>query len=56
MEVSENFAFLKQEFPHAVESASFAERHVFGDPRLPASMPGTRWSTCSSVFTRSKRP
>ena len=33
MEVSENFAFLKQEFPHAAESASFAERHVFGDPR-----------------------
>ena len=28
-----NFAFLKQEFPHAAESASFAERHVFGDPR-----------------------
>ena len=33
MEVSANFAFLKQEFPHAAESASFAERHVFGDPR-----------------------
>ena len=33
MEVSENFAFLKQEFPHVAESASFAERHVFGDPR-----------------------
>ena len=33
MEVSENFAFLKQEFSHAAESASFAERHVFGDPR-----------------------
>ena len=33
MEVSENFAFLKQEFPHAAESASFAERHVYGDPR-----------------------
>ena len=33
MEVSENFAFLKQEFPHAAASASFAERHVFGDPR-----------------------
>ena len=33
MEVSENFAFLKQEFPHAAESASYAERHVFGDPR-----------------------
>ena len=33
MDISENFAFLKQEFPHAAESASFAERHVFGDPR-----------------------
>ena len=33
MELSRNFAFLKQEFPHAAESASFAERHVFGDPR-----------------------
>ena len=33
MEISENFAFLKQEFPHAAESASFAERHVFSDPR-----------------------
>ena len=33
MEVSENFAFLKQEFPHAAESASYAERHVYGDPR-----------------------
>ena len=33
MDVSANFAFLKQEFPHAAESASFAERHVFGDPR-----------------------
>ena len=33
MEVSENFAFLNQEFPHVAESASFAERHVFGDPR-----------------------
>ena len=33
MEISENFAFLKQEFPHAAESANFAERHVFGDPR-----------------------
>ena len=31
MEISANFAFLKQEFPHAAESASFAERHVFGD-------------------------
>ena len=33
MEISANFAFLKQEFPHAVESASYAERHVYGDPR-----------------------
>ena len=33
MEVSENFAFLKQEFPHVADSASFAERHVFADPR-----------------------
>ena len=33
MDISENFAFLKQEFPHAAESASFAERHVYGDPR-----------------------
>ena len=33
MEVSENFAFLQQEFPHVADSASFAERHVFGDPR-----------------------
>ena len=33
MEISANFAFLKQEFPHAAESAGFAERHVFGDPR-----------------------
>ena len=33
MEVSANFAFLKQEFPHAAESASFAERHIHGDPR-----------------------
>ena len=33
MEISENFAFLTQEFPHVAESASFAERHVYGDPR-----------------------
>ena len=33
MEVSANFAFLKQEFPHAAESASYAERHVHSDPR-----------------------
>ena len=33
MEISANFAFLKQEFPHAAESASYAERHIYGDPR-----------------------
>ena len=33
MELSANFAFLRQEFPHAAESASYAERHVYGDPR-----------------------
>ena len=33
MEISANFAFLKQEFPHAAESASYAERHVYSDPR-----------------------
>ena len=33
MKISANFAFLKQEFPHAAESASYAERHVHGDPR-----------------------
>ena len=33
MEISANFAFLKQEFPHAAESATFAEHHVYGDPR-----------------------
>ena len=33
MKVSANFAFLKQEFPHAAESASYAEWHVYGDPR-----------------------
>ena len=33
MEISANFTFLKQEFPHAAESASYAERHVYGDPR-----------------------
>ena len=33
VEVSANFAFLKQEFPHAAESASYAEHHVYGDPR-----------------------
>ena len=33
MKISANFAFLKQEFLHAAESASYAERHVYGDPR-----------------------
>ena len=33
MEISANFAFLKQEFPHAAESANYAEHHVYGDPR-----------------------
>ncbi|MCH8824769.1 MAG: DEAD/DEAH box helicase family protein [Planctomycetes bacterium] len=33
MQISANFAFLKQEFPHAAESASYAEQHVYGDPR-----------------------
>jgi type I restriction enzyme, R subunit len=33
MEVSANFAFLSQEFPPVAESASYAERHVYGDPR-----------------------
>ena len=33
MEISANFAFLKQEFPNAAESASYAEHHVYGDPR-----------------------
>ena len=33
MEISANFVFLKQEFPHVAESASYAERHVYGDPR-----------------------
>ena len=33
MGISANFAFLKQEFPHAAESGSYAERHVYGDPR-----------------------
>ena len=33
MDISANFTFLKQEFPQVAESASFAERHVFGDPR-----------------------
>jgi type I restriction enzyme R subunit len=33
MEVSANFDFLKQEFIHVAKSASYAERHVYGDPR-----------------------
>ena len=33
MEISANFAFLTQEFPHVAESAGFSERHVYGDPR-----------------------
>ena len=33
MQISENFAFLKQEFFHVAESASFAERQIYGDPR-----------------------
>ena len=33
MEISANFEFLKQEFLHAAESASYAEHHVYGDPR-----------------------
>lgn len=32
-EISENFAFLKYEFPHAAKSATLAERHVYSDPR-----------------------
>ena len=33
MEISTNFEFLRQEFFHAAESASYAERHVHSDPR-----------------------
>jgi type I restriction enzyme R subunit len=33
MNISANFAFLKQEFAHVAESASYAEMHVYGDPR-----------------------
>ena len=33
MNVSANFDFLAQEFPHVAESASYAELHVYGDPR-----------------------
>ena len=38
MEISANFAFLKQEFLHAAESASYAEHHV---PRRPAGPPAS---------------
>lgn len=33
MDISANFAFLEQEFSHAAESASYAEHHVYSDPR-----------------------
>lgn len=33
MEISANFAFLKREFLHVAESASYAELHVYADPR-----------------------
>ena len=33
MDISANFDFLRQEFFHVAESASYAERHVYGDPR-----------------------
>jgi type I restriction enzyme, R subunit len=33
MEISANFSFLKHEFPLVAESAGYAERHIFGDPR-----------------------
>ncbi|WP_420463561.1 DEAD/DEAH box helicase family protein [Candidatus Palauibacter sp.] len=33
MEISANFDFLRQEFLHVAESATYAERHVYGDPR-----------------------
>ena len=33
MKISANFAFLGQEFLHAAESASYAEYHIYGDPR-----------------------
>ncbi len=33
MEISANFTFLKQQFPYAAESASYAEYLVYGDPR-----------------------
>src|SRR6476620_851809 len=31
--ISANFAFLSQEFPHAAEGATLAERSINGDPR-----------------------
>ena len=33
MEISANFDFLRREFHYVAESASYAERHVYGDPR-----------------------
>ncbi len=33
MDISPNFTFLRQEFPHVAESASYAEHHVYADPR-----------------------
>ena len=33
MNISANFAFLVQEFPHAAEGATLAERAICGDPR-----------------------
>ena len=33
MEISANFHFLRQEFFHVAMSASYAERHVYADPR-----------------------
>jgi type I restriction enzyme, R subunit len=33
MDLSKNSAFLRQQFPFAADSASRAERHVYGDPR-----------------------
>ncbi len=33
MDISANFDFLKQEFHYVAESASYAERHVYLDPR-----------------------
>ena len=33
MYISTNFGFLRQEFHYVAESASYAEKHVYGDPR-----------------------